>query len=112
MTKNMCEHGYTYGMCPKGCHKPVESASEPLPKGPPLWEEPAVEAKLCCIICGEVVESGKVYKGKPICDPCMDGMKSDPIKPKVPRVTEEIVKKFPTQGQERLSAKDIKTAPE
>lgn len=100
-----CSHGYIFGLCPHGCHDVVELPPEPnapveemelLPEPVP----PITFSKLKCVICGEVVESGKVYKGKPICDPCMDGMKAGPIEPKVPRVTEEIKEKFPMQGKE------------
>lgn len=106
-----CRHGYMPGMCPKGCSSTADDSIPPaIPPGPKVdWED-----KLHCVICGEVVESGKVYKGKPICDSCMSGMKDtgyDP-KPKVPQVTEDIKKKFPMQGSVCLSGKERKTPPE
>lgn len=91
MTNNMCDHGYTFGMCPKGCQESTSDAPMPIPAleeiHPPVHHE--VSDKLKCVICGQEVQSGKVYKGKPICDPCMDGMKGEKAEPpEVPKTPE------------------------
>lgn len=74
-----CEHGFTYGMCPHGC-VPTTRAEEPLPQEPIIHPniigeglplpEPYTD-KLRCVICGQEVDRGVVYKGKPLCGNCM-----------------------------------------
>lgn len=74
MSAGMCKHGYTWGTCPRGC-KPTTSAEEPIPIELPPG--PMMEEKLKCVICGTGVEAGVVYKGKPVCNECMKGMKGE-----------------------------------
>lgn len=109
-----CRHGYVPGMCPKGCNETADASIPPEPVREPVWEEPVMEAKLKCVICGQDVERGIVYKGRPLCGACMKDLGGKKEMPgTIGGYTKELAeKKFPMQGNERLSAKDIKTPPE
>lgn len=95
---DMCDHGYKFGMCPEGCHEPVSTASAETP-----LEPETITRELQCAICDKPVSEGTVYKGKPICNSCMSGMKGEKAEPaevQTPGMpVEEIKKKFPMQGE-------------